>query len=747
MKCASRSSARIAKRIQEQTESLIQFHAPSVVIPPRVFTHAIEDDAFPFEEISHIAEMESWRKEINRPLSHIHKWWAQRLGTVFRAVVLGTLAPKGSDVLNLFYSSVRIPHAIIFDPFMGSGTTVVEALKLGTRAIGRDINQVAYFLVRNALAIHNRESILSTFHDIQRDVAPLLSDLYVAQLSDGRRVPALYYFWVKTIPCPECAKPVDLFSSYVFAQHAYANKFPQAHAVCPSCGGINKIRFDTVEAACTVCKKTFNPKEGNAKNQLARCPSCHHQFPIAKTVRAYGTIPNHRLYAKMVLLPDGRKEYLAADVFDEALLSKAQDLLALRENPYPIVRIEPGYNTNQALGYNYQYWHEFFNPRQLLCLSILSERIREIKEPALRDLFVCLFSGVLEFNNMFTSYKGEGTGAVRHMFYHHILKPERVPLEANLWGTYKSSGSFSTLFQSRIMRALDYAARPFELKLTNGNRKTTEKVYDLSEPIGYKCALTFDDFNKGKRVYLSCGDSGHTDLPPKSVDAIVTDPPFYDNVHYSQLADFFFVWQQHIFGRDNNDTANFTTRSPCEVQNSDPDAFAARLKAVWQECYRVLKDEALFVFTYHHSRAEGWRSVLSALMEAGFGIVAAHPVKAEMAVATPKQQAKEPINLDIIIVCRKIETLHRQRWSNDLWGDVISVAANQIARLYRSGRSLSRNDVRVILMAQLLRQLSVSMSATEALCSLDAKAKDIEMAINSLCQSDSQNQIQRKLSG
>ena len=113
--------------------------------------------------------------------------------------------------------------------------------------------------------------------------------------------------------------------------------------------------------------------------------------------------------------------------------------LKQRTDAYPRVAIEPGYNTNQALGYNYRFWHEMFNERQLLCLSVLAERIRQIDDPALRQLFTCLFSGMLEFNNMFASYKGEGTGAVRHMFAHHILKPERVPLEANVWGTPKSS--------------------------------------------------------------------------------------------------------------------------------------------------------------------------------------------------------------------------------------------------------------------------------------------------------------------
>ena len=61
---------------------------------------ALEDDDFPFEAISDIAAVASWRKEINRPIYHIHKWWAHRLGTVFRAIVLGALTPSGTNVLD-----------------------------------------------------------------------------------------------------------------------------------------------------------------------------------------------------------------------------------------------------------------------------------------------------------------------------------------------------------------------------------------------------------------------------------------------------------------------------------------------------------------------------------------------------------------------------------------------------------------------------------------------------------------------
>ncbi len=657
------------------------------------------------------------------------------VGTALRlnlpAVTIGALAPDGSDIMELFYSRARFPKSVVYDPFMGSGTTVVEALKLGARAIGRDINPVAYFLVRNAVAIHGRKEVLSTFKALERDVAERLKSYYVARLSDGSQATVLYYFWVKQVACPSCESPVDLFSSRIFARHAYPKKYPEARASCPHCGAVNRVRFDATSAECAECKKAYDPASGAASGQKACCPSCTHEFGIAKAVRDSARPPAHRLYAKLVLLPDGRKEYLAADEFDQELFSRAQQELTAQDNPFPIVKIEPGHNTNQALNYNYCQWHQFFNDRQLLCLSILADRIRAIPERALRELFTCLFSGVLEFNNMFASYKGEGTGAVRHMFSHHILKPERVPLEANLWGTPKSSGAFSTLFESRILRALDYAESPFELKLDGAEAAAVAKVYGLAEAIGYECADTAEELSEQKPVYLSCGDSSSTDIPTASVDAVVTDPPFFDNVNYSQLADFFHVWQRHVLGAEGS-RQNLSTRAPGEVQHGEEDVFRDRLGAVLSECHRVLKEEGLLAFSYHHSRTEGWRSILQAVMVAGFGIVATQPVKAEMSVAMPKLQAKEPIDLDIIIVCRKLSTLNRGVMEATFTDTVSRSAAAQVGRFNDAGRFLSRNDVRIIVMAHALRLLSVASTPEVGLALLDAHDGEIEGIISEL---------------
>ena len=686
---------------------------------------AIESDDFPFEGLSRIAERESWRKEIYRPIYHIHKWWAQRLGSVFRGIILGALAPQGTDVLELFYSPARFPDAVVFDPFMGSGTTLGETLKLGARTIGRDINPVSYLQVRTALTLADPEDLERTYHEIEADVADWISGYYTTQLEDGTLCPVLYYFWVMQAPCPVCSIPVDLFSNYIFARHAYAQRNPTVQVVCPECGALSPQDHRVNEMECPACNHGFNAATGPVKAKTARCLRCCCEFNIVRTIRETGSPPTYRMYAKLVLTPDGKKEYHPITDYDEALYRKA--VAELDGFPYPIPdgNIEPGYNTNQVLNYGFRSWRHMFNARQLLCISALANRIKQIDDAPLRDAFTCLFSGVLEFNNMFASYKGEGTGAVRHMFYHHILKPERTPLEANVWGTPKSSGAFSTLFRIRMLRATQYAQQPFELALSpenQGNRSV--KVDNINEPlVGIANSGSYDQFGERGKLYVSCGDSSAADLPDECVDVVVTDPPFFDNVHYSQLADFFYAWQKLILDDLPSHQAD-TTRSEWEVQNSDAEAFTERLMAVLREAGRVLKSDGLLVFTYHHSRWEGWQSVLRAVTGAGFRIEACHPVKAEMSVAAPKRQAKNPINFDVIMACRKHQ-------SGTAWPYVaadlqLATALNraevQVARLRAEGWKLSRNDVGVVAMAQTVAAISrqpASMASEQAFADLE----------------------------
>lgn len=652
----------------------------------------IETDKFPIEFLSKLAERESWRKEIHRPIYHVHKWWAQRLGSVFRGVLLGCVLSEDNHLTEAFYSCNSFSGIIVLDPFMGSGTIVGEAHKLGFTVLGRDINPVAVTGVKTALGPMSRTKLEDVFKELSQGVGERIMALYRSTDSHGRPADVLYYFWVMQVCCPECRRQVDLFSSFVIAANAYPKRKPEVQVLCPVCGDIFPALYGQQQVVCRSCKHMFNPIRGNAARAEASCYHCGQRFPILDALDH--NRPNFRLYGKLVLTPDGTKEYLPVSQEDRVAYKDCTELLKeeVRSGKIqlPTLELRDGHNTRQAMRYGFRSWRDFFNDRQLLALGWLHAEIAKISDAATRQAFLTLFSGILEFNNMFASYKGEGTGAVRHMFAHHILKPERTPIEANVWGTPKSSGSFFTLFRSRLLRALEYRLHPKEINLTKGS-------IVCSLPFSGKIEQWPTERPTSPRaIYLSRGDSAETGLPDHSVDLVVTDPPFFDNVHYSELADFFYAWQQIDHGETRQ-----TTRNSGEVQDVNPQDFAMKLRAVFQECHRVLRDEGLLVFTYHHSREEGWQALADAVLGAGFTVVNSQPVKAEMSGATPKTNTKEPIQLDIVVVCRKAKEVGPQTIENAL-----TSARAKLRRLEAAGLRLSRNDRKVVLYGQLLTTVS-----------------------------------------
>jgi putative DNA methylase len=655
----------------------------------------IERD-FPFARLSTIAEHESWRKEVHRPVYYIHKWWARRLGSVFRGIVLGACLDDGNEFWDRFYGRNTFDNMALFDPFMGSGVTVGEALKLGCRAVGRDINPVAYLACRAAFSRYSHANVLRVYQNMEKTLAPKLLSYFNTKTSSGEDAIVLYYFLVKVVPCPSCGKTIDLFKRRIFSENAVPGKDPSARSVCPACGGIASTFYNAEHVLCPHCSLSYNPQEGNVSGPNVQCGFCRTSFRLVDAMKSIREPLGFRRYAKMILTKEGQKRYETLNEFDLELEKQVAAEFVAIANTFPKVPIEPGYNTDQMLKHNYRFWHQLFSDRQLVCISHMVNTIRAIDDPDLRLLFACLFSGVLEFNNLFTSFKGEGTGAVRHMFAHHVLKPEMMPLEANIWGTSKSSGAFSGLFHSRVERALAYKANPTELKV-NSSKATT--VGGINHPLDVHIAGNFAEFiSHPNSVYLSCGDSSCVDIPDKSVDLVVTDPPFFDNVHYSQLADFFYYWLRQTLDLSDG----VTTRSAAEVQDTDSERFTAKLTSVFAECARVLRDDGLFIFTYHHSRHEGWTAVHRAIRHSGFFCIQSYPIKAEMSVAMPLRQAKSPIHLDLILVCRRHSGNQPDDSGTDAVFTALDLAGTQISSLRKAGIKLSLGDAKVILMGRFL---------------------------------------------
>lgn len=613
---------------------------------------------FPIVEISELAQQESWRKEINRPLYHIHKWWATRLGSVFRGITLGALADEASDIWENFYQRHDLTGKVVLDPFMGSGTTLGEALKLGAHAVGCDINPVSTFLVRQAFTRVPERELQAAFAKLEANVAPRIRRYYRTRDPDtGETIPVLYFFWCKTVETPG-GDVVPLFSRYVFARHAAPKKHPHAQVVCPACWQILESRYDSTKLDCRHCGHSFDPQNGPANGQHVTAPDGS-RHKIKDLLPANGSPPAHRLYAMLALRPNGEKVYLAPRPEDRALYAEAESRLDELDLPLPTLAVRPGHNTAQARGYNYFHWRDFFNARQLLCLGLLLREILHIRDRPVQEQMLCLFSSTLEFNNLFCSYKGEGTGAVRHMFSHHILKPERMPLENSVWGTDKSSGTFSTLFRSRLLPAKRYLDAPFELEIQRnlfGERCGTRRTL-ASTPLKPVRVDTWDELQASTQaIMILNGDSASLPLPDASVDAVVTDPPYFDFVHYSELSDFFFAWLSPALA----DRYPWMRRPNCsdagEVQHKDPRSFARQLRRILAECRRVLKPAGLLAFSFHHSRPEGWAAIYEAIEGAGLVVAASHPVHAELRVSSPKSVAKDPISLDAILVCRRRES-------------------------------------------------------------------------------------------
>lgn len=666
------------------------------VLPPST---ALEED-FPIVEISQVAEHESWRKEVNRPLYHIHKWWATRLGSVFRAITLAVLSPRDTSVWEAFYQRHDFSGKVVLDPFMGSGTTIGEALKLGAKAVGCDINPVSAFLVRQALARVPERDLREALARLDATVAPEIRRYY--QTRDpltGEIIPVLYFFWVKLVTTP-AGETVPLFDRYVFAQDAYPKRKPKAHIVCPECWEVIEDRYDATLLICPLCKTAFNPQEGKASGQQVTTNTG--KYRIKDLLPKDGSPLDHRLYAILALRSNGEKVYLTARSEDHALYREAEVRLATTQLPLPTLAVRPGHNTDQARGYNYLHWRDFFNARQLLCHGLLLREILRIESTAIQEQMLCLFSSNLEFNNLFCSFKGEGTGAVRHMFSNHILKPERTPLENSVWGTEKSSGTFRSLFESRLIRAKRYLDEPFEIAMNGalfGHSHKASKI-TCSDPINVPQVTSWDKLNISRQATLILnGDSSCLPLPSASVDAVVTDPPYFDFVHYSELSDFFFAWlspalKERYAWFDRRDSSDVG-----EVQHKDPRSFARQLSHVFMECRRVLKDDGVLAFSFHHSREEGWAAIYEAVTGAGFQVVAAHPVHAELRGSSPKNAARDPISLDAILVCCK----NTQSKARDAAPDDIIKTTQRLAKtLCRAGMRISNSDRFVIAASQTL---------------------------------------------
>ena len=601
----------------------------------------------------------------------MHKWWARRLGSVFRSILLYSLADEDFDGWNgkpgslwEFYSKdVNLNGKIVLDPMMGGGTTVTEALKLGCKVIAGDINPVSWFLVKKQVEDTDPEILVQTLRQLDDELGSELRQYYQTRCPECEETAeAIYYFYYKMSTCSKCANEIPLMRNFFLAKSP--SKMSD-FVICPQCWNVFESKNAENLTTCSKCHEKFTPTGVSfSKGRRFSCSKCGHSERIVDVARKSGKF-GERMYAiefyckhcddsKNKKLANGRG-YKSPDDMDRRILEEArEDYQDIRKDlPIPDALIPLGVETKRALNHGYRKFSDMFSPRQLLNLGKIYRWILEIEDWNIKEFFLLAFSNSLKYNNMFAKYNAT-RGFITDIFRTHSFSPSMSPVEANCYDTAKGRGAF-TAFVNLVIEGKQYCRSPFE-RVHDGKSMKKVKLQSKSPP---RIVESYENLAKDADVMLRCGSSERLEIPDGVVDAVVTDPPYYGNVMYSELSNFFYVWLR-IALKDRYEIFNesFVPTEDEVIENrhqgKGKDEFIHGLTKVFTEANRVLSNDGILVFTFHHKKQEAWGAILRTILDSGFYVTTTYPVRSEMKASTHLHDL-ENIVYDMIFVCRKRE--------------------------------------------------------------------------------------------
>lgn len=151
-----------------------------------------------------------------KPIYQIHKWWARRLGSVFRNLLISATRSADSKMSpkQAFYAKQNYSGLVVLDPFVGGGTSVVEAAKCRASIVGVDIDPVACFVTRSELQTCDKGELEAAFQNVADAVKKHIANLYVTRLADGSRCSVVYAFWVEKVRCAKCGVSYEAHPHY-----------------------------------------------------------------------------------------------------------------------------------------------------------------------------------------------------------------------------------------------------------------------------------------------------------------------------------------------------------------------------------------------------------------------------------------------------------------------------------------------------------------------------------------------------
>jgi adenine-specific DNA methylase len=640
-----------------------------------------------------------------RPIIAVHKWFARRPGTLFRGLLL---AEFGSQPLaESYYASHSCDGVVVADPFMGGGTPLLEANRIGCDVLGFDINPMSYWVVQQEMLHLDLAAYDEAASSLRNHLERKIGHLFRTQCGycGSNTAHVKYYLWVKNQPCPQCKKDVSLFPGFLVAGNS---RHPRNVFVCGECGALTEAEDRKQPGKCSSCRRELLT-EGPARRSRCACPHCGGviQFPNA----ALGA-PRHHLFAMEYHCPDCRSSHRGRffkrpDPDDMAKVEEANGRWTrMRATHVPDDEIPSGDETNRLHRWGYSRYREMFNPRQLIGLELSARFISKIKDERVRNALATNLSDLLRYQNMLCRYD---TMALKSLdiFSVHGFPVGLVQCESNFLGISDpqraacvGSGGWANIIV-KFRKAKAYCDEPFEIK-HNGRRKTVVPIrgeWIGDQPNGHPQ-------RRPRKVRLVCQDAATAKLRESSLDAVFTDPPYFGNVQYAELMDFCYVWLRRLVKDAGTAFASPSTRNAEELTvNEDMgrgfEHFTEGLSSVFQRMARALKPGSPLAFTYHHNDLSAYHAVAVAVLDAALVCSGSLPCPAEMGASIHINGTGSSI-IDTVFVCRSTGRVPK-KWIQDNAEGVAQLVTEDVGQLELAGVRPTKGDIRCIAYGHLAR--------------------------------------------
>jgi adenine-specific DNA methylase len=577
----------------------------------------LEMGDLPFGQLVSFAAREGRRP---RPIYQIHKWFARRLGCSFRALLVGAIQPRTANFWEAYYETATLAGVTVLDPFVGGGTSVVEAARLGASAIGVDVDPIACAVAAAELGAAGLEDLEPELRELQASVGKELAPFHATRGPDGDHLTVLHHFWVQVVECPHCGKEGEAHPNYVLAEQAGLPRW----VFCSTCHEVQTLARREKKLDCRGCREETRLDRSPVVSGVYTCRHCGHSARLIELGRKVAAPPRWRLFAVEACsrttgraVPLKERIFLRATPADRRAFARASERLQeeLQGDPdfLPSHAIAAtGRSDGRLTAYGYRRWSDLFNDRQLLHLGLLARAIKRVPEESTRRALGLALSSHLTTNCMMTAYAA-GWRRLTPLFSIRAFRHIPRPIEVNPWSQGTGRGTYPNAVR-QAMRASAFAKSPKEPARGGGFREVP--------------AVTP---TKAPRVFNGSA-SELTFVASGSVDLVLTDPPYFDNVAYSELSEFLQPWLEHLELVPNAAARKRLVRRALRARRANDESleeFASQLGAAFGEVRRVLKPAGLLAFTFRHSTSDGWLAMAKALARSELRPVQVLPIPGE----------------------------------------------------------------------------------------------------------------------